>query len=69
MRYNVLTSRMFRNRITRYLGVLVGAALLVALGLPGVAQAQAPATPTIMYDPAGNNIEVTFSDVMACYGG
>ena len=40
MRYTVLTSRTFHNRITRYLGVLVGAALVAALGLPSAAQAQ-----------------------------
>ena len=40
MRYSVLTSRTFHNRITRYLGVLVAAALVAALGLPSVAQAQ-----------------------------
>ena len=46
MHYNVLTSRTFHHRITKHLAVLVGAALLVALGLPGVAQAQVPAAPT-----------------------
>ena len=30
MRYTVLTSRPFHNRITRYLGVLVGAALVAS---------------------------------------
>ena len=41
--------RAFRNRIARYLGVLVAAALVAALGLPSVAQAQAPGTPTVSY--------------------
>ena len=41
MRYTVLTSRTFHHRITRYLGVLVGAALIATLGLPSAAQAQA----------------------------
>ena len=40
MRYTVLTSRTFHNRITRYLGVLVGAALVATLGLPSAVQAQ-----------------------------
>ena len=40
MRYNVLTSRTFHNRITRYLWVLVGAALGMALVIPSAAQAQ-----------------------------
>ena len=37
MRYTVLTSRTFHNRITRYLGVLVAAALIATLGLPSAA--------------------------------
>ena len=45
MRYNVHQSR---NKIVRYLGVLVAAALVAALGLPSAAQAQTPAAPTIM---------------------
>ena len=40
MRYTVLTFRTFHHRITRYLGVLVGAALIATLGLPSAAQAQ-----------------------------
>ena len=40
MRYTVLTFRTFHNRITRYLGVLVAAALVAVLGLPTAAQAQ-----------------------------
>ena len=47
MRYNVHPSRAFRNRIARYLGVLVGAALVATLGLPSAAQAQTPAAPTV----------------------
>ena len=43
MRYNVHQSR---NKST---GVLVGAALVAALGLPSVAQAQPPGTPTVGY--------------------
>ena len=42
MRYTVLTSRTFHNRITRYLGVLVAAALIATLGLPSAVQAQTP---------------------------
>ena len=48
MRYTVLTSRTFHNRITRYLGVLVGAALVAMLGLPTAAQAQTPSRPSVM---------------------
>ena len=59
MRYTVLTSRTFHNRITKYLGVLVGAALLVALGLPGVAQAQVPAAPTAEYVDNTDTFTVT----------
>ena len=40
MRYNVHQPRAFRNRIARYLGVLVAAALVATLGLPSAAQAQ-----------------------------
>ena len=40
MRYTVLTSRTFHNRITKIHGVLVAAALVAVLGLPGAAQAQ-----------------------------
>ena len=47
MRYTVLTSRTFHNRITKYLGVLVAAALVATLGLPSAAQAQTPAPPTV----------------------
>ena len=47
MRYTVHTQRTFHHRITKYLGVLVGAALVATLGLPSAAQAQTPAAPTI----------------------
>ena len=47
MRYTVLTFRTFHNRITKDLGVLVGAALVATLGLPSAAQAQTPAAPTV----------------------
>ena len=40
MRYNVHPPRAFRNRIAKYLGVLVVAALIATLGLPSAAQAQ-----------------------------
>ena len=40
MRYTVHTHRTFHHRITKYLGVLVGAALVATLGLPSAAQAQ-----------------------------
>ena len=49
MRYTSSHPRAFRNRIARYLGVLVGAALVATLGLPSAAAANTPATgaPTI----------------------
>ena len=47
MRYNVHQPRAFRNRIARYLGVLVAAALVATLGLPSAAQAQTPAAPKV----------------------
>ena len=47
MRYSSHPPRAFRNRIARYLGVLVGAALIATLGLPSAAQAQTPAAPTV----------------------
>ena len=47
MRYNVHQPRAFRNRIARYLGVLVAAALVATLGLPSAVQAQTPAAPTV----------------------
>ena len=50
MRYTVLTSRTFHNRITRYLGVLVGAALVATLGLPSAVQAQTTGAPVVNYD-------------------
>ena len=47
MRYTVHTQRTFHHRITKYLGVLVGAALIATLGLPSAVQAQTPAPPTV----------------------
>ena len=47
MRYNVHPPRAVRNRIARYLGVLVAAALVATLGLPSAVQAQTPAAPTV----------------------
>ena len=48
MRYTVHTHRTFHHRITKYLGVLVAAALVAVLGLPSVAQAQKIATVAFM---------------------
>ena len=48
MRYNVHSPCTFHHRITKYLGVLVGAALVATLGLPSAAQAQTPAAPTVI---------------------
>ena len=47
MRYTVHTHRTFHHRITKYLGVLVSAALVATLGLPSAVQAQTPAAPTV----------------------
>ena len=47
MRYNVHSPRAFRNRIARYLGVLVAAALVATLGLPSAAQAQTIPAPMV----------------------
>ena len=48
MRYTVHIHRTFHHRITKYLGVLVGAALVSTLGLPSAVQAQTPAAPTVI---------------------
>ena len=50
MRDNVHQSR---NRIVRYFGVLVAAALVAALGLPTAAQAQTPAAPMVSAGETG----------------
>ena len=50
MRYTVHTHRTFHHRITKYLGVLVAAALVATLGLPSAVQAQTPAAPTVTGD-------------------
>ena len=47
MRYNVHSPCAFHSRITKSLGVLVGAALVATLGLPSAAQAQTPAAPMV----------------------
>ena len=52
MHYSSHLPRAFRNRIARYLGVLVAAALIATLGLPSVAQAQAPAAPKVVTVPS-----------------
>ena len=56
MRYNVHQSR---NKIGRFLGVLVGAALIAVLGLPSAVQAQTPAAPMVAFDIAELDITVT----------
>ena len=48
MRYTSSHPHAFRNRIAKSIGVLVAAALVATLGLPGAAQAQA-------IDPAREN--------------
>ena len=50
MRYNVHPLHAVRHRIARHIGVLVVAALVAALGLPSVAQAQKIATVEFMND-------------------
>ena len=59
MRYTVLTSRTFHHRITKPLSVLVGAALVATLGLPGVAQAQVPSPPTVKHVDDPDSFMVT----------
>ena len=44
MRYNSFS---FLNKSARYIGVLVGAAMIAALGMPSAAQAQTPAAPEV----------------------
>ena len=50
MHYSSHPPRAFRNRIARYLGVLVGAALVATLGLPSAVQAQTTDAPVVNYD-------------------
>ena len=61
MRYNVLTSRTFRNRITRYLWVIVGAALGMALAIPSAAQVPTttPMKPGVMYSGDDDKFTLT----------
>ena len=47
----------FHNRIARYLGVLVAAALVAALGLPSAAQAQTPAAPMVTGTGNGSTVD------------
>ena len=61
MRYNVLTSRTFHNRIAKSTGVLVAVALVAALGLPSAAQAQSPAVPTVDFDDTTLMIQATWT--------
>ena len=53
MRYTVLTSRTFHNRIAKSIGVIVGAALVATLLLPTAAQAQTPAAPMVSAGDTG----------------
>ena len=66
MRYNVHPLRAVRHRIARHIGVLVCAALVAALGLPSVAQAQTPAAPTI--EAEGNGMVGSNGTIMAMWG-
>ena len=59
MRYTVLTPRTFHHRITKYLGVLVGAALVATLGLPSAVQAQTPNRPTPTYMVGSDTFTLT----------
>ena len=58
MRYNVHSPCAFHNRIAKSIGVLVAAALVAALGMPSVAQAQTIGTVTYTDDPG---FEVTWT--------
>ena len=55
MRYISHPPRAFRNRIARWLGVLVGAALVATLLLPTAAQAQTPAAPMVSAAMSGTD--------------
>ena len=57
MRYNVHSPCAFRSRIAKSIGVLVAAALIATLGLPGAAQAQ-EIDPTVTFtDGDGFNVK------------
>ena len=68
MEENTMRYNSSRNRIVRSLGVLVGAALVAALVLPSVAQAQippdTPVAPTVMYDMARDRLTVTMRSAL-----
>ena len=49
----------FRNRIAKYLGVLVGAALVATLGLPSAVQAQTTGLPMVSYFDAPDAFTVS----------
>ena len=55
MHYSFHPPRTFRSRSARYLGVLVGAALVATLGLPSAVQAQPPGMPSVAYDARSAN--------------
>ena len=63
MEENTMRYNSSRNRITRSLGVLVGAALVAALMLPSVAQAQeapdTPVAPRVAHDGTRDRLTVT----------
>ena len=59
MRCTVHPPRIFHNRITKRLGVLVGAALLIAFGLPSAVQAQTPNPPTPIYERGSDTFTLT----------
>ena len=65
MEENTMRYNSSRNRITRSLGVLVGAALVAALVLPSVAQAQppTPVAPSVTYlDSDDLRVSTTYDD-------
>ena len=59
MRYTSSHPHAFRNRIAKSIGVLVAAALVATLGLPGAAQAQS-IDPTVEFDD-GDGFKVTWT--------
>ena len=66
MHYSSHTRRAFCNRIVRYFGVLVAAALVATLGLPSAAQAQTPAAPTV--EGTGDGVASDAATITATWG-
>ena len=68
MRYSSHPPRTFRNRSARYLGVLVAAALVAALGLPSAVQAQTPLQPIMAHVSGADSISAMARHVAPTMG-